>query len=321
MSSGNLIKLALQHFGCTQKELATKLEVSPAQISKWKADEHMSFDMEEKLDLLIGLDKRNPDVVAWTGGVEQADKWGKLVSYLAYSASQEGETGYITVPLEDDYDGLLCWNILNILQEAGVNIPKEFPSEIDFDYESDDDDSSEKFDCLYEENPFSKIISSSFRALTDVYGFYAAYFSDIMDNDDLELMESKAGNIESDLLGLAFCKVGEKSEFMPKFDDFKYRTLKDYQEWIEIVKNKAFLNNVPLKAELINMVLDGHDRLGHEAEAEYLGLTSKRLHPDVYMNEILQSHRIIQQVLPAICKKLDITEKELDIDLSKLYLK
>jgi ribosome-binding protein aMBF1 (putative translation factor) len=40
------IELALGTLGCSQKELALKLKVSPTQISKWKNGEYMSSEME-----------------------------------------------------------------------------------------------------------------------------------------------------------------------------------------------------------------------------------------------------------------------------------
>ncbi len=46
-----------------------------------------------------------------------------------------------------------------------------------------------------------------------------------------------------------------------------------------------------------------------------------RLHPDIYMNELLQGMRIIHQVLPAIMKKLGIDEKDFTLDRSELYIK
>jgi len=317
MSSSNLMTLTLKNLGGTQKDLALKLGVSPAQISKWKSGEHMSFDMEEKLCSLAGIGERNPNIVVWTGGTEQADKWSQLIKYLADVAIAGDETGYITDPLCEEDDDLLCLDTLSNLRELGVDIPKEFPAELDF--ELDDEASVEEFEERYYENPYCKLISDSFRALTDIYGFYAAYFSDIINNDDLELMNTAACNIEPCLLSLAFCNVGKNSTLTPKFDDFKYRTLKEYEEWINIVKNVAFQNSIPLKAELMSMATEDNGSLGHEAEAESMGFNSRRLHPDIYMNEILQSHRIIQQVLPAICKKLDITQEELDFDSLKLY--
>ncbi|CCN70186.1 helix-turn-helix domain-containing protein [Vibrio nigripulchritudo] len=321
MDSKNFVLLAIQTLGCTQKELALKLGVSPAQITKWKSGEHMSLEMEKQFRLLSGIGDRDPNVVALTGGIEQADKWEKLTKHLAEVALDSAETGYVTYPLADESE-LLCWSTLDTLNELGVEIPKTFPEQLDFDYCAEDFDGiKDRIECMYRENIYSSLIYSAYLALNDVYGFYAAYISEIMDHGDMELMGSPADNIEACLLNLAFCKVGADNEMLPHFSDFKYNTLKDYKAWIEIVKNYAFNNNIPLRAELMNLILCDHDDLGHEAEAESLGFNTSRLHPDIYMNEILQSHRVLHQVLPVICKKLGITEDELKLDSSKLYLK
>ena len=71
----------------------------------------------------------------------------------------------------------------------------------------------------------------------------------------------------------------------------------------------------------MGMVNDDHDSLGHTAEAEALGFNAARLHPDIYMNELLEGMRIIHQVLPAIMKKLGMDEKDFTLDRSELYIK
>jgi len=60
---------------------------------------------------------------------------------------------------------------------------------------------------------------------------------------------------------------------------------------------------------------------GHTAEAEALGFNAVRLHPDIYMNELLQGLRTIHQVLPAIMKKLGMDEKDFTLDRSELHIK
>lgn len=65
------------------------------------------------------------------------------------------------------------------------------------------------------------------------------------------------------------------------------------------------------------MVYDTDDSLGQDAESESLGFNATRLHPDIYMNELLTGMRMIHQVLPAILKKLGIDE-EFKLDTSEL---
>jgi len=86
---------------------------------------------------------------------------------------------------------------------------------------------------------------------------------------------------------------------------------------LNVVKAKAVQAGKPLRAELLNMVHGSHDELGHEAEAESFGMNARRLHPDIYMDELLRGMRVIHQVLPAILKKLEIYD-EFALDESEL---
>jgi len=318
MGSENLLKLVLQNNSYSQKDLAKKLEVSPAQISKWKTGEYMSSEMEEKMKSLADIGDRHPDLVYWTGGTEQADKWSKLISHLASEANEDNECSYETTPLLDELD-LLAWDVIHSLIEAGASIPNIFPSEIDFDYDMEYTENEHLFEKLYNENNYSSLIYNALKELANLYDFYVAYFSDLID-DDLELFSTGACNIEPCLLNLALAKIGKDEAILTNFKIFRYETLKNYKAWIEVVKHKAISNRIPLKAELMNLVSNNSEALVHEAEAEAFGFNSSRLHPDIYMDEILKSHRMIHQVLPAICKKLGITEKDLVIDETELKL-
>ncbi|KAB0664279.1 helix-turn-helix transcriptional regulator [Oryzomonas japonica] len=317
MDSEALVQLALENLSCSQKELALRLGVSPTQISKWKKGEHMSAEMEEKIRKIVKIGDRNPGFVLWAGSVQDADKWEKLIHFLAEVAIDNAETGYDTYPLHDEV-GLLCRETFSVLREMGVELPKKFPKQLNIDYESDEVDHEDVMTVLLEENPYSSLIYSIYKSLNDTYGFYAAYLSDMLSDD--ELVGTAADNIEPCLMQLAACKIEDDKGLASKFREFKHHIMKDYEEWINFVKETAFRVGIPLRAELLELVYKSHDELGHEAEAESFGFNSSRVHPDIYMNELLCGMRVIHQVLPVIMKKLGIYD-EFVLDESELRIR
>jgi transcriptional regulator with XRE-family HTH domain len=309
MRSEAFVQLALETLSCSQKELALRLEVSPTQISKWKQGEYMSDEMEAKFREVINIGDKDPSFVLSAGSLEAANKWERLIHFLAEEAYEGAETGYDTDPLSDDL-GLLCPFTFDTLKKMGVELPKTFPNELDINYE----ECSEDLWDLIHENPYSSLIHKIYKSFTNVYGFYAAYVDDLVCDDELDLMETEAQNIEPCLLDLAASKIdmNEVKDLATKFLDFRYRVRTDSEEWLNVVKERAFRAGVPLKAELLKMVYESDEALGEEAEKESLGFNSSRLHPDIYMDELLRGMRLIHQVLPAIMKKLDIEKFKLD---------
>lgn len=305
------VQLALKSLSCSQKELSVHLNVSPTQISKWKKGEHMSFEMQEKFREITNIGDKDPQFVLLSGSIEDAEKWERLIHFLAKTAHEDDETGYIVYPLKDELE-ILSEYTFEVLGAMGITIPKTFPKELDFDYEDSSNEEENDFDTSFgviEANAYAALIYKIYKSLTDVYGFYAAYISELMNNEDLNLYATPAENIEPYLLSLAAGKVEVNEEFATNIRQFRYQTYEDYKNWLMLVKNKAFGAGIPLRAELLNLIYDSNDSLGHDAETENLGFNSSRLHPDIYMNELLVGMRTIHQVLPLIMKKLEISDE------------
>ena len=290
--------------------------------------EHMSFEMENKFRELVDIGELQPEFVLWAGSLEYAEKWDRLIHHLAEDAQFWAETGYKTEPLDDDL-GLLSYHVIDTLSKMGVESPKAFPPELESylkNEDSDDgniegdnfDDSDEVYEPL-ETNSYSVLIRAIFGSLNDVWGFYAAYVANISDDENEAIFDIKE-NIEACLIDLAACKIQIDKKFAPRIDTFRREVIKEYQEWLTALKEEAFRAGIPLRAELLDMVSDKHGELGHAAEAEALGFNASRLHPDIYMNELLVGMRIIHQVLPIILKKLDISESEFVLDESNLHI-
>jgi len=317
MKSSSLVELALAAQGCTQRELAMKLGVSAAQISKWKNGEHISFDMEKKLSELAGIEDMDSNFVALAGSIDDARKWIKLIRYLADVAECSAETGYHTAPLVEDVGDdncLLFWNTFSVLQDLGISIPWPFPKDLELCIAGDADDS----EAIWE-NEIASLIYNMFKSLTNVYGFYAAFMSDLVFDDELDLFDTPAWELEYALLGVAASKLDIDKEKIPGFEQFKWKVESEVGGMVKFLKERAFRAGVPLRAELMDLVIKSHEELGHAAEARSLGFEESRIHPDIYMNELLTGMRVIHQVLPAIMKKLGI-EDEFELDTSELRL-
>ncbi|BDR55777.1 helix-turn-helix domain-containing protein [Xylocopilactobacillus apis] len=301
MYSKEFVELALKELSCSQKELAEHLEVSPTQITKWKKGERMSDEMEDKFREITNIGDRSPRLVLFTGSVEDADKWDELIHNLANDAQDESESDFNTITLQDEY-GDLSEDTFRILKNMGVEIPKTFPKELEFDYDEADDNDYQK---IYE-NPFTRLICAIYDSCTYVYGFYAAYIEELFEDEELDLYMTAAENIEPCLLSLAASKVDVDEKFAPKIRKFRMDINKDFEEWLNIVKEKAFRAGKPLRAELLNLINHSNELLCDEAEAESLGFNSTQLHPDIYMNELLVGVRAANKALEHIMKKLEI---------------
>lgn len=58
-------------------------------------------------------------------------------------------------------------------------------------------------------------------------------------------------------------------------------------------------------------ISESSNGIGVEAESESMGFNKNKLHPDIYMNELLVGMKTLHQILPLILKKLEIDPDEI----------
>ncbi len=304
MSNRALVLLALKEFECSESALAATLDVPVPLITQWIQGEHMPYDTAQKLQQLIGLEpERMPDLILTVGGKEQADKWNRLVLFIAKMAVEAGETGYPTSLLDMECGiDFLTWQIIQCFQDAGINVNDTYPFEfgIKDSWDNIDDETYDDIVRQLDASIYATMIKNTFSSFVALYGFYLAYLADIVYAMMDEEFHSDVVNIEPCLMVLAFVKTNANAEQCPNIHAYKQKTMVNYQNWLEQLKSFAIKKGIPLKAEVMDLIYKSPDDNGAEAEEESLGLNAGRLHPDIYMNELLEGMRMIHQVLPVI---------------------
>jgi hypothetical protein len=215
---------------------------------------------------------------------------------------------------------MLTWSVFRIFDDIGCEIPKPFPAELDIKggyskWLDDAESGEERGELLFEENPHSAFIKELFKRFADINAFYMKYmFGHICDLP--AGFDGPIENIDSCLIELAAANMEPEEKFAPKFRTFKRRTRDNYEEWIDEFKKAMFTAGMPLEAEYMDLVKLSSDFLSSVWETDkldiLLGEADERIHPDIYINEILLTLRRIDSVLPLILSKLEISQEEIE---------
>lgn len=309
MSLKFLIEAAIKEQKCSQKELAEMLDVSSAQISKWKNNEHISFEMQNKLLSMANIEMDLLRSVEWSGSVKNAKLWNEVVELIGKNKNFANESGFEIEMLENpDYQ--LTDIVTYGLSEAGIIAP-----EVLFD----DMEGLERESLwdLTNQNDFLKMIKRLIGEYSSLYGFYMMHIENLINEEVFEDKEWQLA-FDLDLILLALVKCGENKYAGKDFKLFEMQTIARFEKIIGDIKATAFENGIPLSSELNGLIEKDAEMLESESEDKFTGKMGKMIHPDIYMNELILGTRAINAILPLICNKLDISDEDIMKELQSI---
>jgi transcriptional regulator with XRE-family HTH domain len=163
----NIIDYIIKNTALKQKDIAEKLNVSRAQVSRWKTGESIPFNRQEELNQLAGLFGDNEEWAILIGSEERSKEWidyvVELNDYAEYGPCEElVDNPEVSVP-----------HLFLTLSKIGIKIPDEIPCVTD----SEDDTKLDDFTLLliniiYNLTIMSRWINESFKYLDENVEFF-----------------------------------------------------------------------------------------------------------------------------------------------------
>ncbi|KEI72158.1 helix-turn-helix domain-containing protein [Endozoicomonas elysicola] len=184
----NLIEYVLKNNKINQKELAEKLDVSRAQISKWKSGDSIPHDREQELIKLAGLFGFDPE---WAAFVKTEDNGNDWLEYIRFM--NDCSLGRSKAWQFDESPEIYFPSVLLMLAKFSCSIPDKAPCANELKNED------------YEYTKFDELIIDfleSYGPLSEWCSLYLAF-----DND--ELFEFQ-GELEACAVDLALSYVKEE---------------------------------------------------------------------------------------------------------------
>ena len=100
-------------------------------------------------------------------------------------------------------------------------------------------------------------------------------------------------NIIYNLLFPAAAKKEPEEASARNFQNFRFKWLKKFRNWIQTLKQKALQHGLPIQTELTDIVPEYSGELGSRAEMINFEYNDSKIHPQSYMNEIVTELRIV----------------------------
>ena len=311
-----LIEIALKELNMNQATLARVLDVSAGQVSRWRNhNDYMSVEMSDKIKRLCEIEDIPTELVFVSGSVENAKVWSQAISICYDSARECSESGY-----ENEFNDPINhrFHIGTVLDLLGVTIAQKMTEDMAqiLMGEASDQEMQER-DEFWDEFlsiPVAKLIFEISTRMVDVSAFYYQFMFDLDHPDEYF---NKVDDLEIYTAHLAALKCHLDPEVAVKAEEFRIEWFDFFSTRIIEIKDLSNRLNIPLKAELMDLLSQDVGDLADTVNNDVHGL-STQIHPDKYMNELLIGMRVIHQVLPAILKKLEIYD-DFDLDTDAIY--
>ncbi|MFA0056384.1 hypothetical protein [Vibrio echinoideorum] len=295
-----LLKLATQKFGTTAA-LASKLNVDESQIHEWLKTPLPIGIIDSLENIVLGDKYLSPHLILSLGGLEQMEQWQTLINALINDALHRYLSDIPVVFMPENTD-FLCERTLEALINIGMELPREYPKDLQLNNIDD-------LESMINANIYAHTLSLVFDAMVNIQCYYDTFFDAISEHPDHPFEEALCW--EHILVDLAVYHALDDQKIYPGLQAFQNETMMNTHQYINALKSHAYQHRLPLRAELLHLLNKDHEELYDDSEAEIMGLFPPQIHPDIYVSEIIESQRLIHQVLPGICRKLEMSEEEI----------
>lgn len=316
MNSITIIQHALKTLNCSQKELAERLGVSAAQVSKWKKGEAISAGNREKLDLLLGLenDMLSATSLGLFGSKDVAMKWLRVLKELRETSIDGSETQWNSVEFDEDCSFFsFVDELLSKLAEIGYPIPQYFPTNLELPdgveshIDLDEEEAPRYHEVLFN-NTFVSDLSTLFEDFLNVEAYCLAFVEQYDCEDDLY---EAAQKLTFSLPSLVIAKSVGLFKGNSDFERFRAETIRRVNGEIINFKEILFKRGHPIQHDIGILTKASAESLGRLAEGEaFRSWFNPEGHPDYFLNAMHQRLKVINSVLDLVRVKLGITDEE-----------
>lgn len=297
--NAHLIKLALQLLSCSQQQLATMLSVSPTQITKWKQNEYMSIEMEEKIRELIDIGTLNPIFILSFLSTEKAKNWIELI--IAITRKAEKEYNNQLPHLSNQEIETITAQFLETLYDLNYPLPIPYPDKLDNFIQDDSDIRCDPLNEWTENNDFCTLIHQFFSSFLHTHGFYTEHIENIQNTFPNSPLSDAIAKLKVQIIHLSIINSHSILQSLPSFNEYQNRTQEYCTNLLNYIKKETFKRHFSLEVELMDLLNNSSPNL--EKNAQH---TPEKQHPDIYMDEMLQHMRFMRTALTAILEKLEI---------------